>query len=451
MLSQADNELLSRVGPGTPMGELMRQYWLPAMKSDELPSPDCPPVRIRLLGENLIAFRTTSGAVGLIQDACPHRGASMFFGRNEEEGLRCVYHGWKFDVGGACVDMPSEPAESNFKTKVRTKAYKAVERAGMVWAYLGPREVPPPLPTLEATMLEGSRPQLCVMEANWLQTVEGDLDTAHLGFLHLGSVTPEASVPGSYDYYMVKDRKPRYEVIDSANGTTYGAYRPAEEDTTYWRIAHFMFPFWALIPTGELGTVVRAQAWVPLDDHHTMYWGWQIAGTNVGRGGAQGTDTNAGTGRPVNAAAPPNRTGFEYLPNTSDWLGRWRLDQNAANDYLIDRQAQARGESYTGIRGVRQQDKAVAESMGPVMDRTNEHLGTSDSMVIRTRRRMLAAVRALRDQGVTPPGVEEPDLYRQRSGSIILPRGADWLESTKHLRFPDVPIGAPAVPSQVEA
>jgi hypothetical protein len=182
-----------------------------------------------------------------------------------------------------------------------------------------------------------------------------------------------------------------------------------------------------------------------------MYWGWQIAGTNVGRGGAQGTDMNAGTGRPVNAAAPPNRTGFEYLPNTSDWLGRWRLDQNAANDYLIDRQAQARGESYTGIRGVRQQDKAVAESMGPVMDRTNEHLGTSDSMVIRTRRRMLAAVRALRDQGVTPPGVDEPDLYRQRSGSIILPRDADWLESTKHLRFPDVPIGAPAVPSQVEA
>src|SRR5690606_17307909 len=173
-------------------------------------------------------------------------------------------------------------------------------------------------------------------------------------------------------------------------------------------------------------SVVRAQAWVPLDDHHTMYWGWQVPGTNVGRGGARGTETNASTGRPINAAAPPNRAGFEYLPNTSDWLGRWRLNQHAGNDYLIDREAQAKGESYTGIRGVRQQDKAVAESMGPIMDRTNEHLGTSDSMIIRTRRRILAAVKALRDEGVTPPGVDEPDLYRQRSGSIILPRGADW-------------------------
>ena len=173
----------------------------------------------------------------------------MFFGRDEEEGLRCVYHGWKFDVTGACVDMPSEPAESNFKNKVRTKAYNAIERSGVIWAYMGPRQDdPPPLPTLEATMVEGQRPQLCMMEANWLQTVEGDMDTAHLGFLHLGSVTPEQSVPGSYDYYMVKDRKPHYEVIDSANGTTYGAYRTAEDDTMYWRIAHFMFPFWALIP-----------------------------------------------------------------------------------------------------------------------------------------------------------------------------------------------------------
>jgi nitrite reductase/ring-hydroxylating ferredoxin subunit len=426
------------------MGNLMRQYWLPAMKSDELAAPDCPPLRIRLLGENLIAFRLTSGKVGVVADACPHRGASLFFGRNEEEGLRCVYHGWKFDQTGACVDMPSEPAESNFKNKVRVRAYAAHERAGMVWVYMGPREVPPPLPMLEATMVEGARPQLCMMEANWLQTVEGDLDTAHLGFLHLGSVTPEASIPGSYDYYMVKDRAPRYVVVDNEVGTSYGAYRPAEADTTYWRIAHFMFPFWALIPTGDLGKVVRAQAWVPLDDHHTMYWGWQIAGTNVGRGGQQNTDTNASTGRPLNAAAPPNRGGFEYLPARSDWLGRFLLDQNKENDYQIDRGAQSRGETYTGIRGVRQQDKAVAESMGAIMDRTNEHLGTSDSMVIRTRRRMINAVKALASEGVVPPGVDSPEAYRQRSGSIILPRGADWLESTKRLRHPNVPIGAPA-------
>ncbi|HWO73120.1 MAG TPA: Rieske 2Fe-2S domain-containing protein, partial [Dehalococcoidia bacterium] len=408
----------------------------------ELPAPDCPPVRIRLLGENLIAFRTTSGRIGMIQDACPHRGASMFFGRNEEDGLRCVYHGWKFDVSGACVDMPSEPPESNFKNKVRTRAYPVQERAGIVWTYMGPRETPPPLPQLEATMIEGARPQLCLMECNWLQTLEGDLDTSHLGFLHLGAVKPEDSIPGSYDYYMVTDRAPRYEVIDTEVGTTYGAYRPAEPDTTYWRIAHFMFPFYALIPTGDLGRVIRAQAWVPLDDENTMYWGWQIAGTVAGRPGQQATERNAATGRPVNAAG---RGGFDYLPRTSDWLGRYRLDQNKDNDYGIDRAAQARGESFTGIRGVRQQDKAVAESMGPIYDRTREHLGTSDSMIIRTRRRLLRALKAYMEEDAPPPGVDRPELYRTRSGSIILPRGADWLAATEHLRNPKVPIGAPAV------
>src|SRR2546430_5041024 len=146
MLSAQDNEYLCRVGPGTPMGSYMRQFWMPAVRSDELPGPDCPPVRIRLLGENLIAFRATSGAVGLIQNSCPHRGASLFFGRNEEAGLRCVYHGWKFDLTGACIDMPSEPAESNFKSKVRAVAYPSAEWGGIVWVYMGPKEKPPDLP-----------------------------------------------------------------------------------------------------------------------------------------------------------------------------------------------------------------------------------------------------------------------------------------------------------------
>src|SRR5215471_4180104 len=154
MLSKEDNELLCRIGPGTPMGNLFRQYWLPMMKSDEAPAPDSPPVRIKLLGEELIAFRTTSNEIGLIQNACPHRGASLFFGRNEEDGLRCVYHGWKFDVGGACIDMPNEPAESDsrpaersgawVKAKVRVTAYPTQEAGGVIWAYLGPRSDPPP-------------------------------------------------------------------------------------------------------------------------------------------------------------------------------------------------------------------------------------------------------------------------------------------------------------------
>jgi nitrite reductase/ring-hydroxylating ferredoxin subunit len=445
MLSREDNEALARVGPGTLMGNLMRQYWLPALLSSELAAPDCPPLRLRLLGENLIAFRVTSGAVGVIQDACPHRGASMFFGRNEEEGLRCVYHGWKFDVTGACADMPSEPAESNFKNKVRTRAYPCRERGGVVWTYMGPREQPPELPELEINMLaEGrARPSLTLMEANWLQTIEGDLDTAHLGFLHLGSVKPEDTTPGSYDYYTVKDRHPRYEVQDAEFGLTYAAYRAAEDDTVYWRIAHFMFPFYTLIPTGALGAVIRGQFWVPLDDEHTMYWGWGVANAApAGRDGAAGTASNAATGRPAGAAG---RGGFDYLPNTTDWLGRWRLDQNKGNDYLIDREAQARGDSFTGVRGVRQQDKVVTESMGAIYDRTREHLGTSDTMIIRTRRKLLKAAKDLHHFGIVPPGVDDPGVYRSRSGSVILPRGVDWITATEHLRRPRVAAGEPVL------
>src|SRR3954466_2272012 len=185
MLSPEDTEYLCRIGPGTPMGNLFRQYWLPAIKSDELPAPDCPPVRVKLLGEELIAYRTTSGAVGMIQNACPHRGASMFFGRNEEEGLRCVYHGWKFDVTGACVDMPSEPAESNFRNKVHTRAYPCLERNGVVWAYMGPRTGPPALPDLEANMLDTSPYEIQTMmrDSNWMQALEGDIDTVHSEYL----------------------------------------------------------------------------------------------------------------------------------------------------------------------------------------------------------------------------------------------------------------------------
>src|SRR5438477_10966152 len=149
MLNAEENELLCRVGPGTAMGNLIRQYWIPAVISNELPAPDCPPMRLRMLGENLIAFRVTSGAVGIIQNACPHRGASLFFGRNEEEGLRCVYHGWTFEVSGQCVDMPSEPAESNFKSKIRATAYPCHEVNHMIWVYMGPRAVPPPFPRFE--------------------------------------------------------------------------------------------------------------------------------------------------------------------------------------------------------------------------------------------------------------------------------------------------------------
>jgi phthalate 4,5-dioxygenase oxygenase subunit len=430
MLSRDDNELLSRVGPGTPMGALLRQYWIPALTSRELPAPDGPPVRVRLLGENLVAFRVTSGKVGLIQNHCPHRGTSLFFGRNEDEGLRCVYHGWKFDCTGACVDMPSEPPESNLASKVRATAYPCVERNDVVWAYLGPRATPPPLPDIEPNMLEpgASTVRKVLRECNWFQALEGDIDTGHLGFLHLGAVRPEDTTPGTFDYYTVADRAPRYEVVDTEFGTSYGAYRPAESDTYYWRIAHFLFPFFTMIPTGVLGMQILVRAWVPVDDEHVMFWSLELPRSRQGGGAA----TLAKNGRPV-AAAGDRDGGFEFLPDTTDWLGKFRLTQHKDNDYLIDRAAQ-RAHSFTGIAGIHQQDQAVTEAMGPIIDRTREHLGSSDAMVIRTRRRVLNAAKALGDAGTVPPGVDEPAVYRCRSGGVVLPREADWLEATKDMR-----------------
>jgi phenylpropionate dioxygenase-like ring-hydroxylating dioxygenase large terminal subunit len=435
MLSLQDNEILCRVGPGTPMGDVMRHYWLPAFKSDELPAPDCPPLRVRLLGEDLIAFRATSGRVGLVANACPHRGASLFFGRNEEDGLRCVYHGWKFDQTGSCVDMPSEPAESNFKSKVRARAYPLEERNGIVWAYMGSRGTPPPLPHFEPNLAaEGSvRLQLTLRECNWMQALEGDIDTSHLGFLHLGASNWEEQTPGSFEYYALKDRAPRYDVLDTPFGTSYGAYRPAEADTYYWRVAHFLFPCFTMIPSGKLGEQILVRAWVPLDDDHTMYWGMMI----------RFEADSPRAMRPEQAAAARAARDGGLIPNTSDWLGRFRLRQNAANDYEIDREKQRAGINYTGLDNVPLEDQAITESMGTIYRRTNEHLGTSDAMVIRTRRRLINAAKALRDHGTPPPAVDEPELFRIRSGGIILPRSADWLEATKPLREPAVVAGVP--------
>ena len=439
MLSSQDNETLCRISAGTPMGQLVRQYWIPALMSGELAGPDAVPLRVRLLGEDLIAFRATSGAVGLIQNACPHRGASMFFGRNEEEGLRCVYHGWKFDVTGACVDMPSEPAESNFRNKVRTKAYPCVERNGIIWTYMGPEAVLPSLPDIESNLIE-AEPGIeypirkVVRQCNWVQALEGDIDTSHFGFLHRNlKAQPQA---GSFMYYMEHDRAPRYNIVETEIGTTYGAYRPAEEDSYYWRIAHYLFPFYTMIPTGTLGQQVLVRAWIPIDDENCMFWTMSPPATS---------DALAGNGQRVGRPGGAVSTDFDYLPDTTDWLGKFQLKANASNDFLIDREAQ-RERSFTGITsgGAFLEDQAVTESMGAVYQRTNEHLGTSDAMVIRTRRRMLRAAMEFAKEGVVPPGVNQPELYRLRSGGIVLPRSADWLESTKDLMYPKVGPGVPA-------
>jgi nitrite reductase/ring-hydroxylating ferredoxin subunit len=459
VLSKDDNDLMCQVGPGTPMGNMMRQYWIPALIPQELPAPDGPPIRLRLLGENLIAFRVTSGAVGIITNACPHRGASMFFGRNEEEGLRCVYHGWKFDVSGACIDMPSEPAESNFKSKVRTRAYPTIERNGIIWTYMGPRETAPPLPELPPNLDENCRVTKRLEQCNYMQALEGDIDTVHFGFLHAGHVNAERDgVRGSADYYATKTRDARIESYDHEIGSTYAAVRPAEAETDYWRTGHFLMPFYTMNAPGVLPLKNSANAWVPLDDENTMVWGfglnllnpeaYGIGGLKVGRSpmlnDPQGRfDPYISRSQQFSQQqASGGRFMQQFQPETTDWLGRFRPLANKDNDYLIDRDlmkmeldpSKPQTGTYTGLPGPAQ-DPMAQETMGAIYDRTQEHLGTTDSLIIRTRRKLINAAKAFQATGAMPPGVDNPSLYRMRSGGALLPKGVMGLDVLRPVHF----------------
>jgi phenylpropionate dioxygenase-like ring-hydroxylating dioxygenase large terminal subunit len=420
MLSQEENELITRVGPGTPMGNLFREYWLPALLSEELPAADSDPVRVMMLGEQLIAFRDTNGTVGLLAHNCPHRGASLFFGRNEEGGLRCVYHGWKFTADGTCVDMPNEPAESDFKQKVKAVAYPTQERGGIVWAYLGPRSTPPPLPDLEGNMLPGAQAWAYQQSANWFQILEGHIDTAHVSFLHYGGIQPEDVPSGSFSDYQLRQRSAHFEVIDTPGGASYAARRPAGPGQTYWRVAQWIFPSFTMAPPGVLGLGKRNACEVPLDDNHTLTYQMSVS-----------------RGRPGGNGPNPTMNPIPMQPNTSDWYGRWRPIVQPDNDFLIDREAQRTNKGsvgYTGISGIAMQDAAITSSMGPIYDRSLEHLGTSDVMVIRVRRRMIQAIQAHMKFGTVPPGVDDPNAYRVRSGGVFLPEGENWVEATTELR-----------------
>ena len=252
------------------MGEMMRQYWIPAAKSSELKT-DGEPVRLMLLGEKLIAFRDSSGRVGVMDHRCPHRCASLFLGRNEQDGIRCVYHGWKFDVDGNCLEMPNVPPPQDFKDKVRAKAYRVRERAGLIWVYMGARAEAPPMPMLEALFVpeEDLNVTMLQRECNWLQGLEGDIDTSHFGFLHAGTSTPmisrKAILPSQ-----VANRAPEYKVADTEWGTMYGAFRPEAGRSNVLAHGAFLLPFWTQMPNADFADHVVAKAWVPMDDTHTM-------------------------------------------------------------------------------------------------------------------------------------------------------------------------------------
>ena len=422
MTTAIDSVELTRVGPGTVMGQLMREYWIPALMSSEL-VPDGPPIRLMLLGEKLIAFRDSQGRVGVMDHRCPHRCASLFLGRNEEGGLRCIYHGWKFDVAGNCLDMPSVPPP-DFKQKVKAKAYRTIERAGVVWVYMGARAEAPPPPAFEIFDVpeDEIRVTFIMRECNYLQAIEGEIDTSHFGFLHAGHVDVEDLSEDEPVFYTVIDRAPRYHLREAPWGTQYAGYRPATADTTYWRFANFLFPFWTQVPNGEFASHIHARAWVPLDDGHTMFvfiwWKKGVSALSQPQPAFKDGTPIGGTGR-VN----------KFLPNTSDWLGRFRLEANPSNDWKINREAQQNGTIYSGIDGIHLQDQAITESMGPIVDHEWEHLAPSDQMITRTRRRLLMAARALRDQGIAPPGAEDASVYRSaRSGYFTSGDKSEWQE-----------------------
>jgi phenylpropionate dioxygenase-like ring-hydroxylating dioxygenase large terminal subunit len=367
------------------------------------------------MGERLVAFRDTTGRIGLLEEACPHRATSLYYGCNEENGLRCLYHGWKYDVTGACVDMPSEPAEYEFKRKVQALSYPARERADFIWAYLGPPELTPELPDFEFALVPSEHRYVSKFhqECNFFQGIEGDIDSSHLPFLHarLDARGKSATATSLGAKYILDDNPPRWKVKATDYGVVLGARRRAEADTDYWRVNHVLLPTTTLIAP-EPGSFMFGHAWVPIDDHRTMVMGFTWH-----------------PDRPMTAEERAQRRAGEdqeLIPGTFDRI------RNYGNDFLQDRQMQ-KTTSYSGITFpngdsiFRDQDMAMTQSMGQIVDRRREHLGTSDRAIIAMRKRLINQAIALAE-GEEPAQPHRPDVYRVHPWASLIPKGTDFDE-----------------------
>jgi phthalate 4,5-dioxygenase len=423
MLSEEENEVITRVGPGTLMGNLLRRYWTPACLSAELPEAGGDPLRVRLLGEDLVAFRDHRGRVGLVEEACPHRGASLYFGRNEggpgeECGLRCVYHGWQFDTTGACIDMPSEPRP--FADRIRATAYPTQESGGIVWTYMGPPETMTPLRDFGAEGPAETRlaARKIRVDANWVQVMEGDLDTAHISHLHQffgvedlpDDGTDRPGYPSNAMSWKLwwHDRAPRLEVEDTWFGFRYAGLRTTPNGHTHVRVTSWVAPNSTIV--AFVPFTIRQGLAVPIDDEHC--WRYFVASQPQ-----------------FSSEHVPAGSVFEVTPyrtriNTPVG-GVVERDFTAANDYQIDREVQRRS-TFTGVYDFNSQDMLVTESMGPIYRRWNEHLGTTDVAVIRMRTTLITAARALAE-GKEPPALGGAgDFGDIRGAEKILEPGEDW-------------------------
>lgn len=408
------NELLTKTGPGSVMGDLFRRYWLPALLAEELPQPDCDPVRVRLLSEDLIAFRDTEGRLGLIDQFCAHRGVSLWFGRNEESGLRCPYHGWKFDVTGQCTEVPSQPAESGFCDKIKLKSYPLVERGGILWTYMGPPEHQPELPEFEFALV-GPRQRFVskrLQENNYLQAMEGGIDSSHSAWLHRGELKrdPLFKTAGKSKEYSMGDFQVHFEVVESESGLWIGSRRKAENGNFYWRVTQWVMPcFTAVPPHGDQS--LHGHFWVPIDDENCWAWSYNYHPQR------DLTEEEVGymkEGYGVHVKLIPGT----YIPAA-----------NKRNDYLMDRASQRAGVTFSGIDGIAIQDSSLQESMGPIQDRTKENLVAADKGVIMARQRLKKAALNLQN-GIEPPALD-PATHHVRAVALVLPPDVAFKDGAK--------------------
>ncbi len=416
MLRKEQNELLTQTGPGTAMGKLFRCNWIPALLAEELPENDCPPVRVKLLSERLLAVRDSEGRYGLIDEFCAHRGVSLWFGRNEECGLRCPYHGWKYDVTGQCVDVPSEPAESGFAKKIKLTSYPLIEQGGVLWTHMGPPEQRPPLPAWEFSTVPATHRYVSkrLQETNWLQAMEGGIDSSHVSFLHRGDLNSDPLFKGAKgNQYNLADAQPYFEVVESPGGLFIGARRNAENGRYYWRITQWVMPCFTMIPPrGD--HPVHGHFWIPIDDENCWTWSYDYR-VSAPLTAAQREAMEAGKG--IHCPVIP---------------GSYRPVANKDNDYLIDRAAQKAGRTYSGVEGIAMQDASLQESMGPVVDRTKENLVSTDNGIIMARHRLMRAARELAQKDVIPPGVD-PEHQRVRSAAVVLPPDQHFKDAAREV------------------
>jgi phthalate 4,5-dioxygenase oxygenase subunit len=423
MLTKEKNDLITQTGPGTPMGDVFRCYWTPALLAEELPEPDCAPVRVQLLSEFLIAFRDSEGRLGLIDEFCAHRCVSLWFGRNEGNGLRCPYHGWKFDVSGQCVDVPSESPD--FCKNIKLKSYPLVEKGGILWTYMGDPAKQPPLPEYEICNVRPAQRFISkrYQESNWLQAMEGGIDSSHVSFLHSGNLESDPLFKSAAgNKYNLSDLKPVFEVVDNPGGLLIGARRLAEDGQYYWRITPWLMPSYTMVPPrGD--HPVHGHFWIPIDDTHCWAWSFDY---KPDRDLTEQERWSMQQGKGIHC---------EYVPGT------YIPKANRSNNYLMNRQAQKMTDTYSGIEGIAIQDGSLQESMvgidpvtgqriawGGICDRTQEILAPTDRGIMLARRKIFAAIEALQEKGEIPEGVN-PETQKVRSASVLLPRDKPYNEA----------------------